>query len=692
MANSNAQKVKSKKSGESTSKLSMRLTLILFALIPLILTSVIIGTVSIVNCRNQIQSDTHDSMVQIITNIGSTFDTITESNKQTLKAFSTAPILKEMLENPDDPEIAAAAQQYTLDYFSGLEGWEGIYLADWNTKVLTHPADAVIGAVLREGDSLTTLQNSMLSAKDDVYNTGIMVSPASGQNIMSMYAPIMSDGKPIGFVGCGFYVQNIAEKISDVSALGLSTGYTYFVDANGTMLFHPTPEKIGQPVENDAVKSLLAKISAGEHPAPDVISYVFKGATKYAAYYIGDSENYIAVFTADESDVLSGVHHIMLIIIIICVVCVILFTVIALIVERKVTGPLVKIAEALDDLSTGNVAVQCDTKSNIRETLSLLHSFTNLRSALSNSMMSVKKSADVLNNSILSVDGMTSDNVDSVSQIDRAINEVAQTSQSVAQSAQVMAEKAADLGDDIELLNDNVNKLYDASQTIKSANDEATNCMRSVLAGANESVSAMQDINGKIGETNSAISDIGSAIQAIESIATQTNLLSLNASIEAARAGEAGKGFAVVADEIRSLADSSAESAKEIKQIIENVIVLSNGTVDISNRVFDVINKERSDIEEAQDKFNILSESVEASIDEIETIRSMADTLNDIKTDLTNTTSDLGAISEELGASAEEVAASCQTVTGACMDTQKSTSEMRDINQEMTDAISFFKF
>ncbi len=363
----------------------------------------------------------------------------------------------------------------------------------------------------------------------------------------------------------------------------------------------------------------------------------------------------------------------------------------AMLVERVISTPLKSIAGAIEKLSTGDVTVECDAKSHIKETVSIINAFKALKGALTTSMKSVKDSAFVLNNAIVNVDGMTGNNVESVSQINMAINEVAETSQSVAENAQTMAEKAADLGNNIEILNDNVQKLFDASQTIKGANDEATDCMKSVYAGANESVEAMQNIADKISETNNAIAEIGTAVQAIESIAAQTNLLSLNASIEAARAGEAGRGFAVVADEIRTLADSSAESAKEIKQIIENVIVLSNGTVEISNRVFDVISKEQSDIEEAQDKFNVLSDSVEASIVEIDTIRQMTDKLDSIKVELSNTTTELGAISEELGASAEEVAASCQTVTDACTDTQSSTAEMRNINEDMSAAIDFFK-
>ena len=678
--------------GGAKAKLNMRMTLILFALIPLVVSSVIIGIVTVSESSKEMKAYTHNSLVQVVEGVGNSFDTITRTNMEILKAYSTAPVIREALENPTNAQALERAQQYTIDYFNKLEGWEGIYLAQWDTTVLTHPTGpSTIGKQLREGDSLKQLQDSMMGAENGVYNTGILVSPATGQLIMSMYAPIEIDGKMLGYAGCGFFIKGIAESISDVSGLDLSSAYIYYVDHDGTMLYHPDESKVGNPVENAAVKGLVAKLAAGEHPAPDIVEYEYKGTTKYAGYYVGEGENYIAVLTADEDDVLGGLAAIKRYTVIICIACVLIFAVVALLIERIISVPLITISRSLDKLSTGDVTVECDAKSHIKETVSIIHAFEALKEALSRSMRSVKDSASVLNNAIISVDGMTGDNVESVSQINTAINEVAETSQSVAQNAQSMAEKAVDLGNNIELLNNNVQNLFEASQTIKNANNEATDCMKSVYAGANESVEAMQNINNKIAETNTAIAEIGSAVQAIESIAAQTNLLSLNASIEAARAGEAGRGFAVVADEIRSLADSSAESAKEIKQIIENVIVLSNGTVDISNHVFEVISKEQSDIEVAQEKFNVLSDSVEASINEIDTIRQMSDTLDSIKIDLSNATTELGAISEELGASAEEVAASCQTVTNACSDTQTSTAKMRDINDDMSAAIDFFK-
>ena len=372
-------------------------------------------------------------------------------------------------------------------------------------------------------------------------------------------------------------------------------------------------------------------------------------------------------------------------------VIVAIFAIIAVIIAKQVSDPIKALSNFMNKLAEGELKDELKAKSHVKEIKQLIVSTEELQDALKNAIITVHSSAELMAQAVVEVDEKTGNNVDNISQINTAVGEVAETSQSVATSAQAMAEKAGILGEDIEKLNQNVDILRSASDEIQVANNDASEYMKIVLKSSNESVDAVKDITEKINATNQAVNDITTSVQMIDDIASQTQLLSLNASIEAARAGEAGKGFAVVAENIKQLAESSSENAAKIKDIVNRVTDISNETVAVAERVSDSIQTEKGYITDTQDKFEILSSAVDQSITGINSISEMAKELNTIKNDLTSSTTDLGAISEELGASAQEVAASCATVTDACTDTQARTEEMRAINENLNTAVSFFK-
>lgn len=619
--------------------------LLLLVLVPTITVSISLSIVMYNMTSREIRDSMNNSMVSYITEMGIAYDNTTETAKTIMRTFASNPDVISYLKNQDDTELGEKVQEYTKNYFGQLDGWEGIYLASWESKVLSHPTDSVVGRVMREGDRLKQLQDSMLSS-DGVYNVGIINSPASGQLIMSMYMPVMDGNVPLGYVGAGTYVHDNIRPLDNADNIGLESAYTYVVDNQGTILYHPDSGKVGGMSENEALLEVLANLGNADSKKTGTISYVYNGVKKHAAYYVGEEQHYVAVFTTDEREILTNTKRNLNIMVISAGVLILFFSALAFIVSKLIVKPLKKMVNVIEAFSKGNTDVNTDVRTMVTESRNIRDSATNFKGALREALGAVKNASLVLKDSIDDVRAKTVDNTDKVNQINTAISEISQTSQNVAQNAQDITEQTITLSDKIDILFKNVAELDKSAGLIKTNNENAAAQMSIVMAAAQSSVDAVDGIAEKIQETNLAIDEISKCVSVIEEISSQTNLLSLNASIEAARAGEAGKGFAVVAEEIRHLSDSTAESAQEIKQIIEKVVKLSEVTVDYANKVVRTTEEEQQNISDTQQQFAILSDAVTNSLDNIYDIKNVTDILENIKSHLVTATSNLGAIAE----------------------------------------------
>ena len=680
-----------KKKNKKSFTMNFKIVLLLFAIIPLTVGGLASSIYLAESAKNELEDATRSAMLSVVKETGVAFDDYIINSEDTVKGFAKSPIVVDYLKNPDNADLAAKAQKYTEDFYGSLDGWEGIYIADWNSKVLTHPAPPVVGKVMREGDRLEELRNAMLSS-GGIYNTGIITSPASGELIVSMYVPVYDENNaPVGYVGAGTFVSGVATRLTDVSSLGLSSAYTYFVDGQGVMIHHPDESKIGNPVENAAVKGVVGELEAGNHPEPTCVEYLYKGANKYAAYYVGMNEYYVAVLTADGAEVTKNSNRLTVNAIVIDILIMGIFIGVALFVARLITKPLSKVTDVMKGIAGGDLDVDTNIHSILDETLVLIATAGLLKEKLGEIIGDAKNIAGELVEEAENVNELANKCYEGSTQISNAAEELAIGATTMATSVQSIDEQAIVMGDNIDNITESTAALVSLSNEIKSANSDASEYINKVSKSSQQSVNAVNDIANQIGETNKAVISVQEAVDMIQAIASQTSLLALNASIEAARAGEAGRGFAVVATEIGNLSTQSNASASQISDIVKNIVTQSEKSVQLSNEVVGIIKDEQVYIEDTQVKFDVLNQKIEGSLKEISDISNKLDTLAIAKDNIISSVSDLSAISEENAASTEEVSASVTSIAEDLNVINKNSGETKSRSNELSEAVSYFK-
>lgn len=489
-----------------------------------------------------------------------------------LSTFSKSGELRAFLKDPNNLELKDEAQKYNEDYYSQLNNWEGIYLDTWESEVITHSNKAAVGMVMREGDSLKSLQNGILEA-DGVYNVGVLKSPASGQLVISMYVPIMEGDKPIGFVGGATGVAGLKDILDASETAGLSNAsYSLINVEKGVYIFDADESLLDTPIKD---KSLLSVIDEIKKHGSDTGNFAYTGddGNDYYSEYkslpdrgwalvIRDKSSEIYASADTSKKVLGGA----------CIIGFILIALFSWLVIKLNIKPLDKVLKAIENLKDfnlerntsiqryvggkgeiGMLATSADSlTTTFREIMNTLNecsaslsgssetmSLTSrdlLESIETNAATTEELSASIIstNNSIDAVTTEIEKMNDMVANIETSVKDGSSKSEKLIRTADAMSQMAD------ETLDSNGEKIESTKKNIKLA------------------IENLQSLN-KINEMANQILDITS----------QTNLLSLNASIEAARAGEAGKGFAVVAGEIGSLADSSSKTATEIQNICE---------------------------------------------------------------------------------------------------------------------------
>lgn len=258
----------------------------------------------------------------------------------------------------------------------------------------------------------------------------------------------------------------------------------------------------------------------------------------------------------------------------------------------------------------------------------------------------------------------------------------------IAQSNTVQASDVQDVGSSISVITEDIDSSLESVQSLECSVEEMTKismdvkeCMSRLIDICKRSAKEVSQLRTDTESTNESVKDINKALQIIQNIANQTNLLSLNASIEAARAGEHGKGFAVVAEEIRSLSEDSKSSASEISRIVNTLVNSSTESLSRMQIVSESTGQQDKNLTIVSEAFDKLSKCISEVSEATERVLTQVREIESRKNSISGSVQSLSAISQETAASTEETSASMQSLTAMieeCSDMVSSLSELSD--------------
>lgn len=280
---------------------------------------------------------------------------------------------------------------------------------------------------------------------------------------------------------------------------------------------------------------------------------------------------------------------------------------------------------------------------------------------------------------------------DTMNSVNIAVDEIANGASSQANETQTANDEMNSMGTAIADASGNVAHLGESSRKMTGYSDQARNTLEELSAITEKTMKSVDTVQNQTNLTNKSALEIQEATDLIANIASQTNLLSLNASIEAARAGENGRGFAVVANEIRNLADQSRSSAEKIAAIVNTLISNSNESVETMNDVMNIMRVQNDKLDDTKDMFASLDNEIMSVNEAIDGIKGEMAHINDLKAVVIGSVENLAAIAEENAASTEETSAAMAELSNIIGICNGETRKLAELAEGLHNSIKTFK-
>lgn len=363
--------------------------------------------------------------------------------------------------------------------------------------------------------------------------------------------------------------------------------------------------------------------------------------------------------------------------------------IIAFLYGKQMVKPLRKIQEFAGSLSRGDMTSEITVNNNneigrVAESLGIAQK--NMRNLLSD----ITAVANNVNAALKEFSDKFYTMQNSITEVSTAVGSIADNVTSQASSTDSASDEVNDIATKIEKTGVEVTSLDDNAQDMKTLSETSMVTLNRLIQVNTQTRENIKSMREQTETTNKSVQQIKLAANLINEISDQTSLLSLNASIEAARAGESGKGFAVVADEIGKLAQQSANSVEEIRQIITELLENASKSVEVMQEMTESIDAQMVSLSETQNTFSQLYKELDNCVDSVQMIDVMTSEIDGQRTKITESLNHLNGLAQDNAAVTEQTAGMSTELSGVVEDSVKIVDDLQSSVDSLIENIAKF--
>ncbi len=492
-----------------------------------------------------------------------------------------------------------------------------------------------------------------------------------GQTVISATG-ILNDGTDvIKVLGADVTLDKISIIVN--SGVKMKGASSFLVDTNDyKILAHRDVKLIGTHLSASAGDALLAG-AAEAIMADDLGSREIDG--NMVAFASVSGTDWVLVSYIPESIVLKSVSQMGILLFVVGAVAIALITILILLVVRRVIAPLTHISNNISAMSEGDFTIEVDSSSDDEIGLmgakvsEFVASMKTMLTSISEESEKLKEESDNSDRVSKTMFEASQSQADAMMQLNETVDQLAVAVNDIAQNAGILAGVVSDT-------RENSDKAHNSMKETVGISKKGRSDMESLSAAMGGISTANEKLVDSINKVGTASEEITKIVGMISDISEETNLLSLNASIEAARAGEAGRGFAIVATQIAKLAQTSAASANNISNLIDEIRALINDAVSQADASAESIKENSELIDVAVKTFDQIYGNIQETNTLIEAMITDVQKVEDVSTNV-------AAISEEQAASADEILATSQNMVEMANNITKSSQDVADNSHEL---------